>query len=93
MRNGERTWTGSLVAWGCVSVWLLGVAGLTGCGGNEAAEVADSKAVAAADTSVAETAERDPWLKAAELNAAEVQQSGLSAGEDGAPRRLSLPRH
>jgi hypothetical protein len=63
-------------------VWLLGVAGLTGCGGNEAAEVADSKAVAAADTSVAETAGRDPWLKASELNAAEVQQSGLSAGED-----------
>lgn len=87
-KNGKRTWNGRLVAWGCVSVWLLGVASLAGCGGNEADEVAGSKAVVAAgdtstSTSAAETSGRDLWLKAAELNAAEVQQSGPSAGEDG----------
>lgn len=86
MRNGERTWTGSLVAWGCASVWFLGVASLTGCGGNEADESADTKAVVVSgDASAMEISGRDPWLKAAELNAAEVQQSGLSAGEDGTP--------
>lgn len=93
------------MAWGSVAVWLLGVASLTGCGGNDAAEVADSHAVAAADTSIApgrsqasshrdpqdegaperatETAERELWLKSADLNAAEVQQSGLPTGDVG----------
>ena len=85
LRNGERMaarWP-KTCGW-CVAV-LLAV-GLGGCGGGQDAD--GGGVVSSASSSRADAVDDPrtyPWLKSAELNAAEVQQTDVAAGESGSP--------
>lgn len=69
------------MALGLVSLWLA--ATLAGCGGNRADTAADGPSATVDGARAGQATEADPWLKAAVLNAAEVQQSGGATGTGG----------
>lgn len=83
VRNGERMVAGRSVAcgWAVAAVFLA--LGATGCGGNQAADDGDRLPEASSRADAAGGSGADPWLKSAELNAAEVQQSAVITGDSG----------
>jgi hypothetical protein len=73
------------MARGWAAAALLLALVVTGCGGNQAADEGPGLSEASRSADTVDSPGTDPWLKSAELNAEEVQQTDAVAGDATGP--------
>ncbi len=85
LRNGERSGVARSMACGWAAAALLLAMGVTGCGGSQATDEGPGLSEASRGADAEDALGTDPWLKSAELNAAEVQQPYAVAADAAGP--------